>query len=156
MDTQVFYVQFAISLAVYVALIRQYGLPWLDRLTREQAVIALLVPHAFRHLGLFALTQAAYIPQISEKWARTVAWGDLATQVLAFSAILLLQRRSSAGIAVAWLANIAGIIDFTLSTIASETTGLPVHLLYAGWFLPVFYLPLLAVSHFYLFRYLRK
>jgi hypothetical protein len=36
------------------------------------------------------------------------------------------------------------------------STHLPVHLLNAGWFLPVFYVPVLIWSHYFLTRVLLK
>lgn len=157
MDHAVFYVQLAISLAVYLILISRHGVPWLDSLTREEAIIALLVPHAFRHAGLFSLTHAAFNSEIPWTWASTVAVGDMTTQALSVTAIVLLQRAAPGRFAVAWIANIVGILASTASMYELAVTAVPIHQLYPGWFLPVFYLPLVAVTNYYLtIRYLRR
>lgn len=154
MDSTVFYLQFALSLVVYGLLAAWFIVPWLRRMPQSRAILILIVPHAFRSLGLYALTQAAFDPAIPQSWANVTAYGDAIAQVTAMLALIALHYEWRAAIACAWLCNIAGSLDFAVSMYVSITTHVPVHLLYAGWFLPVFFLPLLLWSHLYLYRFL--
>jgi hypothetical protein len=154
MDSTVFYVQFALSLIVYGLLAAWFVVPWLRPMPRSRAILILIVPHAFRALGLYALTQAAFNPEIPQSWADVTAYGDAITQVAAMLALIALHKGWRAAIPCAWLCNIAGTLDYAASVYVSVTTHVPIHLLSAGWFLPVFFLPLLAWSHYYLYRFL--
>src|SRR3989304_1445753 len=59
---QIFGVQFLLSLVVYGLLAKWYVAPALARLPLHDALIPLLVPHAFRHLGLVFLVPAVVAP----------------------------------------------------------------------------------------------
>ena len=51
----IFGLQFLLSLIVYALIARWYVAPWLAGKPVEQALAALILPHAFRHLGLVFL-----------------------------------------------------------------------------------------------------
>ena len=53
MDTlTIFGLQLVLSLIVYALLAKWYVTPWLAEKTIDEGLIPLIVPHAFRHLGL--------------------------------------------------------------------------------------------------------
>src|SRR5579872_3437779 len=118
--------------------------------------MVLTTPHAFRFLGLYSLTQAAFNPQIPPQWADPTAYGDLATYVAAVLALVALGRGWGIAVPFVWLCNVLGVYAFLDSTYKIFSTHLPVHLLNAGWFLPVFYIPVLVWSHYFLFRALLR
>ena len=118
--------------------------------------MVLIAPHAFRFLALYSLTQAAYNPEIPQQWANSTAYGDLATYAAALIALVALDRGWSNAVPFAWLCNVVGLYAFLDSTYRIFSTRLPVHLLNAGWFLPVFYVPVLVWSHYFLSRALLK
>ena len=152
MDLIVFLVQFALGLLTYGILAHLFFLPWLRRQPQRRALMVLTAPHAFRFLGLYSLTQAAFNPQISPEWASSTAYGDLATYAAAVLALVALGRGWGIAIPFVWVCNILGVYSFFDSTYRIFSTHLPVHLLNAGWFLPVFYVPVLVWSHYFLFR----
>ena len=63
-----------------------------------------MVPQAFRHFGLYSLSQAAFDPSLPVAWAEPVAVGDMATQKSAVIAMIALPKAGSARIAWTWIA----------------------------------------------------
>ncbi len=51
--TAIFGLQFLLSLIVYALIAKWYVAPWLAGKPVEQALVPLIFPHAFRHIGLF-------------------------------------------------------------------------------------------------------
>jgi hypothetical protein len=153
-DIIIFTIQFTLGLLVYWIFAQLFFVPRLRLLPRERALMVLCAPQAFRYLGLYALTQAAYNPEISQVWANSTAYGDLATHVAAVIALIALYRKWSIAIPFVWLCHILGLYAFADSTYKIFSTHLPVHLLNAGWFLPVFYVPVLVWSHYFSIRVL--
>lgn len=154
MDTIVFYSQFALSLLVFSLLAKWFTVPMLAVMPRSQALLLLMIPQAFRHFGLYSLSQAAFDPSIPAAWAQPVAIGDMATQVSAVIAMMALRKVGSAGIAWTWICTTVGTLDFIYSTVLTQTLHVPLHRLGAAWFLPMFFFPLLVLSHWYSFRLL--
>ena len=59
MDLQlIFFLQFGLSLVVVGLLAKWYATPWLAQKSLEVALMALLIPHTFRHLGMAFLVPA--------------------------------------------------------------------------------------------------
>ena len=154
MDSVIFYSQFALTVLVYSLLAEWFLIPRLSELTQAQALVPLLIPQAFRHFGLYALTQMAFEPFLPSAWAVPVAIGDMATQITSVIAMIALRGGRGAGIAWAWIATLVGTADFLYSTYLSATLHLPLHKLLPVWFLPMFFFPLLVLGHWYCFRLL--
>ena len=108
---QIFGVQFLLSLLVYGLLATWYVAPALARLALHDALIPLLVPHAFRHLGLVFLVPAVVAPTLPPAFAVPAAYGDLLTGVLALLAMVALRGRWPLAIPLVWLANVVGTLD---------------------------------------------
>ncbi len=51
----IFGLQFALSLVVFSLMAKWFVVPWLARRPREEALVPLIVPHAFRHIGMLFL-----------------------------------------------------------------------------------------------------
>ena len=156
MDSIVFYAQLLISIVVFAFLISWYVIPRLELLPKESALIILLIPQAFRHLGLYALVLAAFNPAIPSAWANPTAVGDTITQVLSLVAMIMLRHNTAGAIAMTWVATIVGIGDFLVGSYLTESTHLPLHMLTAGWFLPWFYFPLVLCAYYWTIRFLLK
>src|SRR5580692_8719890 len=105
-------IQFALGLLTYGILAHLFFLPWLRQLPRQRALMVLTAPHAFRFLGLYALTQAAYNPEISQQWANSSAYGDLATYVAAVLGLVALGRGWGIAVPLVWLCNLLGVYAF--------------------------------------------
>jgi hypothetical protein len=156
MDTIVFNLQFGLSTIAWGLLAAWFLVPWLRQVTHERAILVLLIPHLFRDLGMYALATAAFNPAFSQLWAKTTAYTDAATQLTCMLAVIALHSAWRIGIPCAWLCNIIGSIAYVVSTYLTSSTHVPLHELASSWFLPVFFLPVLLWSHFYLYRFLLR
>ena len=88
---------------------RQYFWPALRGRSRADAVRPILFLHAFRFMGLSFLIPGVVSPDLPASFARQVAYGDLATAVLALLALAMLDSKLSD--ATIWLFNIVGAVD---------------------------------------------
>ena len=135
-----------ISLTVYIAVAVWYVVPWLTRRERSAALIAPLWLHVFRYVALqiFSAQQQGF--PISTGGAIEIAIGDIGGAVIAFVAIVLLRRRTSAGVTLAWLL----VIETAIDTILNVRGGIDEHLMGAAsgvvWMILVFYVPAIVVS----------
>ena len=71
-----------------------YILPHLRNSSREDALIALIVPHAFRYVGLSFLVPGVVSPSLQQAFAMPAAYGDFGASILALIAIAALTSRS--------------------------------------------------------------
>src|SRR5437870_4139846 len=96
-------VESTLSLASFALLARRYVVPWLATMPTESALVPLLWVHAFRYapLALFAPGQSD--PRIPADVVATVAYGDLASAVLALTALVALGRGMSSAVGLASL-----------------------------------------------------
>jgi hypothetical protein len=75
------------------------------------ALISLLILHAFRHVGLVFLLPTVTGAALPSPFAVPTAYGDLLTGLLALVAIVALRGRWGAAIGLAWVANVVGTLD---------------------------------------------
>ena len=81
--TLIFLSQFVLSLIVVGLLARWYAAPWLAEKPLEVALMALIAPHAFRHIGLAFIVPALNQPGMPLEFATAAAHGDLFSGILA-------------------------------------------------------------------------
>jgi hypothetical protein len=129
-----------------------FFLPWLKTVPRPRALMILVAPHAFRYFAITGFEQSSYNPDLPMAWAQATAIADFATCLAAIVALIALSKRSSIGIPFVWVCNLIGLYAYGDSTLKMMTMHVPVHLLYAVWFLAVFWVPLLMWSHILLCR----
>jgi len=84
MDTQAFFgLSILMSFAAFGLVTRLYVWPRLQRLERDDAILALVVPHAFRFIGLAFLVPGVVAATLPSGFAVPTAIGDLITALLA-------------------------------------------------------------------------
>lgn len=139
----VFLLQFVLSLVVVGLLARWYAAPWLAEKPLEVALMALLIPHAFRHIGLAFIVPGLNQPGLPLEFATPAAYGDLLSGILALVVLIALKSRWAMAIPLAWLFSIIGIADLANALRQDDA------ILYMGatWFIPTFVVPILLVSH---------
>ena len=71
----IFGVQLVISLLVYALIAKWYAAPWLAKKPIHLALIALIFPHAFRHLGLVFLVPGLVAEPLPNSFAFAAAYG---------------------------------------------------------------------------------
>ncbi len=148
MDTQlIFVLQFLLSLVVVGLLARWYAVPWLAEKSLDVALMALLVPHAFRHIGMSFLVPALNQPGIPADFATAAAYGDLLSGILALVALIALKGRWAIAIPLVWIFNLVGSVDLANALRQADAV------LYMGptWFIPTFLVPVLLVTHVIIF-----
>ncbi len=153
--TAIFGVQFLLSLIVYALIAKWYVAPWLAEKSVEQALVPLIFPHAFRHMGLLFLVPGVVAKPLPPEFADPAAYGDLASGVLAILALVALRGGWGAALPLVWLFNVVGTVDLFyavfrgLSVGAEENMG-------AAWYIPTFIVPALLVTHFMVFARLLR
>lgn len=148
MDIQaIFGLQFVFSVLVFALIAKWFLLPWLGKKSLSVVLMVLILPHAFRHIGLSFLNpnlNAAPLPDAFATWA---AYGDFASAILALVALVALRADWKSGLAFVWLFNIIGTADLLNALRQAEV----VSYFGATWFIPTLLVPLLLVSHFLIF-----
>ncbi len=147
---QIFGVQFLLSTIVCGLIARWYVAPRLAAMPLHRALVPLLVPHAFRHLGMVFLIPAVVAPTLPLEFARPAAYGDLISGVLALAAIVALRGRSPAAMPLTWLFNIVGTLDLLYAFYQGVSRDVGPHL-GSAWYIPTFAVPVLYVTHFMIF-----
>ena len=87
----IFGLQFLLSLVAWGVIVGLVLSPWLAQRTPRQALILLSLPHAFRHIGMVFLVPGVVDQPLPAGFAHPAAYGDLATGVLALTAIVALR-----------------------------------------------------------------
>ena len=132
----------------------RYIWPALRDRPRAEALRPVLLLHAFRYVGLAFLVPGVVSPDLPDAFARPAAYGDLVTSLLALLAIATLKSRL--GTIVVWVFNIVGTIDLLNAFYQGDRLGLGIApgLQGATYFIPTVLVPLLLVTHAFVFRIL--
>ena len=153
MDIQlIFILQFALSILVVGLLVRWYAVPWLSEKSFYVVLMILLVPHAFRHVGMSFLVPALNQPDMPANFSTAAAYGDLLSGLLALMALIALKNRWMIAIPLVWTFSIVGTVDL-INALRQDGA-----ILYIGatWFIPTFVVPVLLVTHVMIWAQLIK
>ena len=136
---------------------RLYIWPWLRVMTREEALLPLMVPHMFRFVGLSFLVPGVVSASLSPDFARPAAYGDLVAALLAVVAVLALSARASWALAIVWVFNLWGTIDLLYAIYQGEIgVRIGPGSLGAAFYIPTVLVPPLLVTHALIFRLLLR
>jgi len=127
---------------------RLYIWPRLRAMSREEALLPLVVPHMFRFVGLSFLVPGVVSASLSTDFARPAAYGDLGAALLAIIAVLALSARVSWALPIVWVFNLWGTIDL-LNAFYQAQIGVQIGVgsLGAAFFIPTVLVPPLLVTH---------
>jgi len=143
----IFGLQLVLSVAVYALVAKWYVAPWLAEKPIHSALIALIFPHAFRHLGLAFLVPGLVAQPLPGSFAFAAAYGDFVSGLLALLSLVALRGRWSLALPLVWLFNIVGTADLLNALRHAEA----VPHLQTTWYIPTFVVPLLLVTHAMIF-----
>ena len=90
----------ACGIVAFGIVTRLYIWPRLRSISREDALIALTVPHTFRFVGLSFLVPGVVSPSLPSAFAAPAAYGDLVAAILAIIAIGALSAHAVWAIAL--------------------------------------------------------
>ena len=129
-----------------------YVLPRLRLMRREEAILPLVVPHAFRFVGLSFLVPGVVSRSLPHAFAAPAAYGDLLAAILAMIAVLALSARARWAIAAVWFFNVWGSADL-LNAIYQGRIGVGIGpgLLGAAFYIPTVLVPPLLITHALIF-----
>jgi hypothetical protein len=135
-----------VTLLILIAAARWYVAPWLATRERADALIPLLWVNVFRYVALqIFIAQREGFP-ISAGGAMEIVVGDVGGAVIAFAAIVLLRKRSVAGVVLSWLL----VVETATDTVLNIRGGIEEHLMGAAngvvWPTLVFFVPAVIVS----------
>ena len=133
----------------------QYIWPVMSKRERTEAFRPILVLHGFRYIGLAVLVPGVVSPELpSTVFARGLAYGDLAAATLALIALAALRTRLAGPLV--WIFNVFGTADLLNAFYQGSRLSLADRpgLLGAGYFIPIFGVPLLLVTHALVFKLL--
>jgi hypothetical protein len=135
------YLAWALCIATYVW-------PRLKSMDRIEAHRAIATFNSFRFFGLVFLLPGFVGPNLPQGFALPVAYGDLATALLAILALLTVRVRSLFWPLV-WVFNLVGLADLAIDTARAVSVNLPsvAGQLGAGYAIPMLYVPALFWTH---------
>lgn len=140
-DMALGYLAWALGIATYVW-------PRLRTMDRVEAHRAIATFNSFRFFGLVFLLPGFVGPNLPQAFATPVAYGDLATAVLAIMALLTVRVRFLFWPLV-WIFNLVGLADLVNATARAVSVNLPsvAGQLGAGYAIPMLYVPALFWTH---------
>jgi hypothetical protein len=125
-----------------------YIWPRLRMLQRDDALLALVVPHTFRFVGLSFLVPGVVSPSLPSAFAAPAAYGDLVAAILAVVATVALSRRVSLATLLVWLFNVWGTADLLFAFYQGQfAVALDARMLGAAFFIPTAIVPPLLITH---------
>lgn len=128
-----------------------YVHPALRKESFGNAMRPLLLLHAFRYIGLMFLIPGVTAEPLDPRFAAPAAYGDLVAAVLALVSLDVLRVNEKAGLALVWLFNVWGLVDL-LNAVGRGLLFTPDGALGAAFWIPLVIVPLLIVSHVYIFN----
>jgi len=139
------------SFLAFAIVTKLYILPRLRVMQREEALLPLVVPHAFRFVGLSFLVPGVVSPSLSPAFAVPAAYGDLVAAILAMVATLSLSARVPWAIALVWGFNVWGTVDLLNAIFQGQIGAVGPGSFGAAFFIPTLVVPALLVTHALIF-----
>jgi len=149
--TQIFGLQFAMSLLLSTLVARWYVMPHLAALPPSRALTPLLFLHASRHIGMVFLVPTVVGTALPRAFAVPAAYGDLLAALLALAAIFALRSGSAAALPLVWLFNILGVVDLLYALMNGLRHDVQ---LGSAYYIPIVIVPALLVTHAVMFALL--
>jgi len=153
----IFLIDMAVGYLACALLIATYVWPRLRTMEPVEAHRAIATFNGFRFLGLAFLLPGFVGPNLPRAFGTLVAYGDLATAVLAILALLSVRVRSLLW-PVVWIFNLVGLADLIIDTAGAVSVNLPsvAGQLGAGYAILMVYVPALFWMHLLAFRLLLR
>lgn len=144
----VFLIDMALGYLACALCVATYVWPRLRAMDRVEAHRVIATFNSFRFFGLAFLLPGFVGPNLPAGFAVPVAYGDLATAVLAILALLTVRVRSLFWPLV-WAFNLVGLADLVIDTARAVSVNLPsvAGQLGAGYVILMLYVPALFWTH---------
>jgi len=156
MDYQmIFALQFLMSVTVFTLIAQWFITPWLSTKPKHEALMLLILPHAFRHIGLVFLVTGIVAHPLPGVFAEPAAYGDFLAAILALLSMIALRKAWGSARLLTWIFSIVGTVDLLNAFFQGARLDV-FNELGATWFIPTFIVPLLLVTHAMIFVRLLK
>jgi hypothetical protein len=144
----IFRIDMALGYLAWALCIATYIWPRLRAMDRVEAQRAIATFNSFRFFGLVFLLPGFVGPNLPQGFATPVAYGDLATALLAILALLTVRVRFLFWPLV-WVFNLVGLVDLVNATVRAVSVNLPsvAGQLGAAYAIPMLYVPALFWTH---------
>ncbi len=152
----VFGIQTFFSFVVFGLLALWFVWPWLKSVDRSTAYTALTFVHALRPIGATVLVASVAGTALPRDFAEAVAYGDLATSVLAIVTLVALRARLGLAIALVWLTNIVGLADLVNALIGGVRYDIARLGMGSFWYVVTILVPILWIAHVLAFALLLR
>ncbi|WP_420316084.1 hypothetical protein [Ekhidna sp.] len=149
-------IQFTLSLIVYSMIAVWYVQPKLKQMEWNKAIVPLLLVHAFRYGPLTLLMPGQVSNEAPLDVVQTIAYGDLASGILAIITALLVWNKAAGAKLAIWLFTIVGFGDVALASAKGIGAGLLDIPMGFNLYILNFYVPMLIVTHFMIILLLTK
>src|SRR5436190_5386679 len=145
---EIFNIDMAMGYLAWALCIATYIWPRLRAMDRVEAHRAIATFNSFRFCGLAFLLPGFVGPNLPQGFATPVAYGDLATALLAILALLTV-RVPFLFWPLVWAFNLVGLADLVIDTARAVSVDLPsvAGQLGAGYAIPMLYVPALFWMH---------
>jgi hypothetical protein len=154
--TLLFAVQFTFSLVLSAMVARWFVAPALKKLPVHAALVPLFLFHALRYLPSSAFAPGQIGHAVPKDAMAAIAYGDLASAVLALVAALFLRYRVQGAIAVAWVVNVVTSLDWLYASFVAASNQLATYPMGTNWYIMNYYAPAIGVAHVLIFARLLK
>jgi hypothetical protein len=146
--TIVFNIHLVLGYVPWLLCFGAYIWPRLKSMDRVEAQRAIATLHSFRFFGLVFIVPGVVGPNLPADFGAFAAYGDLATGVLAMMALLTIRVRRLFWLFVVSF-NLVGVADFLIDYYHGIQLGLAEisGQLAATYWIPILYVPVLAITH---------
>jgi hypothetical protein len=144
----VFLVMSGLSLIVLGLLAYWFVIPYLAKQPIRKAMLILLAPHMAHHVGLALLVPGIVGSDFPANFALVIAIGEPIMLLLMLLCMAVLRSGSALAPFLLWVFTIAGFTyNFVAGYVGISLGSTVPEKLHAHWYVAVFYVPLLFVSH---------
>ena len=143
-------VSITFAIVVWSLILYWYIHPFLKHYPLEKALEPILLLHGFRYIGLMFLVPGVTTEVLDSRFSEPAAYGDLIAAVLALVTIFALRGKARWAIPSVWAFNIWGMGDL-LNAVARGLLYTADGHLGATFWIPATVVPLLLVTHVYVF-----
>jgi len=144
--------QFTFSVIVFSLVAVWYISPALRKVPLHAALAPLFLVHALRYLPTSALAPGQIGSDVPKEAMATIAYGDLASAVLALVAAVSLYYRVPGAVGIAWIVNTVMAADWLYAGFVAASNRLVSHPLGGNWYILNYYVPVIGVIHVMIFK----
>ena len=155
-SVSIFWLQLLASCFVCLIVVAWYVWPYLTRIPRNSALVALLFVHVPRYLGMTLLVPGMIDPKLPAEFVSGAAYGDLLEAALAVASIFALRGNWRFAIPLVWVTNTWGFADLLNGVRGVLQINVPSFNLATIWYIYTFYAPVVVISHVMIFLVLFK